>query len=539
MSSMPVSPLSCSLENELKIEEAEFPERQIGNEGLRKRILRKGVSWQTPFPGDEVQVHFKGRVENGASFESSYDKGTPFQFKVGHCEVIKGWDEGVATMKKGERAILRIPPKLAYGEQGSPPLVPPNSTLIFDVEMISWSSIRDLTGDGGIIKKTTREGEGWASPRDSDEVLVKYEARIENGTLVSESDQGVEFNVSEGYLCPAMSIAVKTMRKGEEAELALQFSYGLTEISKKTTKIDGCLQANSKLSTIKIELVSWRSVIDVTGDKKILKKIKKAGEGFDRPNEGSKVKVIYLTKLEDGTIIERKGTEEEPFEFTTQEGQVPEGIERAIMTMRKGEQALVTVSADYLSDRDGLKTISANEVLHYEVDLVDFIKEKPFWKMNTQEKIEACERRKHDGNLLFKAENFMRASKKYEKAVEYIEFDHSFTDDEKCHATTLRISCYLNNAACKLKLGEYAEASKLCTKVLERDPFNVKALYRRCQAYMKTSDLEKAEADIKKALTIDSNNRDLRLEYKELKLKQKEHSRCQADIFSTMLSKMG
>lgn len=332
-----------------------------------------------------------------------------------------------------------------------------------------------------------------------------------------------------------MSIAVKTMRKGEVAELTTRFFYGRSQNSNRVTELDGCLPQDSNLSSIKLELVSWKIVSDITGDKKILKKIMKVGEGFDRPNEGSQVKVIYLRKGEDGTIIERKGSEEEPFEFTTQEEQVPEGLERAIMTMKKAEQALVTIDAEY-NNSQGNTTNS--QVLYYEVQLVDFVKEKPFWKMDTQEKIEACERKKHDGNLLFKAQNFRHASKKYEKAVKYIEFDHSFSEDEKRRANTLRLSCNLNNAACKLKLGEYIEASRLCTKVLEQDPLNIKALYRRCQAYQKTSDLEKAEADIKRALNIDPNNRDIKLEYKELKLKQKAYSRHEADIFSTMLSRM-
>lgn len=86
-------------------------------------------------------------------------------------EVIKGCDEGISTMRKGERAVFTIPPDLAYGEAGSPPMVPPNSTLIFDVELISWNPIRDITGDGGILKKITREGDGWATPNDADEVL--------------------------------------------------------------------------------------------------------------------------------------------------------------------------------------------------------------------------------------------------------------------------------------------------------------------------------------------------------------------------------
>ncbi|KAF6168154.1 hypothetical protein GIB67_011539, partial [Kingdonia uniflora] len=89
-------------------------------------------------------------------------------------------------MKKGGRAIFKISPNLGYGEVGCQPLVPPNSTLIFDVELLMWNSIRDLCTDGGIMKKTITEGEGWTTPKDSDEVLIKYELRLENGTVVSK-----------------------------------------------------------------------------------------------------------------------------------------------------------------------------------------------------------------------------------------------------------------------------------------------------------------------------------------------------------------
>ncbi|XP_075637885.1 70 kDa peptidyl-prolyl isomerase-like isoform X2 [Castanea sativa] len=529
--SLPIS----SLKSDIKTKNSGCPESEIGSQGLRKQILKKGNSWQTPFPGDEVEVHFSGRVEGGACLDSNIDKGTPFRFKLGQSEVIKGLDEGVATMKKGERAIFIIPPNLAYGELGFRPLIPPNSTLIFDVEMLSWTSIRDITGDGGILKKTTKEGEGWATPREADEVLVKYEARLENAALVSKSDEGVEFNVSDGYLCPAISKAVKTMRRGEKAELAVKFSYGIRQNENGATDTDD-IPPDSNL-TIKLELVSWKSVIDVTGDKKVLKRITKVGEGFDRPNEGSVVKVIYYGKLKDGTVFERKGSNEEPFEFTTLEEQINEGLDRAIMTMKKGEQALVTVTKGYLHSNDisGME----NEDLFYEVELIDFIKEKPFWKMDTKEKIEACERKKNDGNVLFKAGKFWRASRKYEKAATYVEFDHSFTDDEKSIAKALWFSSNLNSAACKLKLGDYLEASTLCTKVLKNDPCNVKALYRRSQAYLKISELDKAEDDIRRALTSDPNNRDVKLVYKELKDKQREYARYQTEIFSTMLSRMG
>ena len=85
--------------------------------------------------------------------------------------MIKGLDEGIGTMRKGERAVFTIPPFLAYGESGSPPLVPPNSTLVFDVELISWCPIRDVCGDGDVVKKIVREGEGWATPNEKDEVF--------------------------------------------------------------------------------------------------------------------------------------------------------------------------------------------------------------------------------------------------------------------------------------------------------------------------------------------------------------------------------
>jgi FKBP-type peptidyl-prolyl cis-trans isomerase len=104
--------------------------------GLQYWEIRVG-NGEVAKEGSHVRVHYSGWLTTGKKFDSSVDRGQPFDFTIGNGEVIKGWEEGVAGMKVGGKRQLRIPPELGYGAGGSPPDIPANATLIFDIQLLA------------------------------------------------------------------------------------------------------------------------------------------------------------------------------------------------------------------------------------------------------------------------------------------------------------------------------------------------------------------------------------------------------------------
>ncbi|KAL7588028.1 hypothetical protein Lser_V15G35830 [Lactuca serriola] len=96
--------------------------------------------------GDRVKVHYRGKLTNGTVFDSNFERGDPIEFELGTGQVIKGWDQGLLGMCVGEKRNLKIPSKLGYGDQGSPPTIPGGATLIFDTELVS---VNDKGSGGG------------------------------------------------------------------------------------------------------------------------------------------------------------------------------------------------------------------------------------------------------------------------------------------------------------------------------------------------------------------------------------------------------
>ncbi|CAN6457448.1 unnamed protein product [Victoria cruziana] len=500
-------------------------ERQINSLGLKKKLLKPGLGWETPELGDEVTVHYTVVVIDGTKYGSSRDRGEPLTFKLGAEKICKGLDQGITTMKRLETALFSLAS---------------NPEKAFEVELISWNRVVDICKDGGIIKKIVYPGQRDQKPGDLDEVKVKYEARLVDGTVIARSpEEGIDFHVKEGHFCLAISRAIKSMAIGEKAILTVGPQYAFGECGRDTVGQYSSVPPNATLN-IDIEVLSFKQVVDVMGDSYVLKKVLREGESLDTPNDGAVVHVRYRGMLEDGAIFENIGfDQEEGASFLIDEGQVIPGLDRTFATMKKGELSTVTIKPHYgFGDAEvkrDLAIIPPNSTLIYEIEMISFTKEKEPWEMDTKEKFNAAGKKKEEGNVLFKNGKYQQAAKKYTKAADCLN-EGSFEAGEEKAAKTLKVSCWLNNAACSLKLNNFIDTIQLCSKVLDLESQNVKAMYRRAQAYLGTFDLDLAERDVRKALEVDPDNREIRSISKTLRQMQLEKNEKDAKLYRNMFA---
>jgi len=124
------------MSDDLKIIEEKWPGAETTDSGLKYVVLKEGSGDKSPVMGTSVTVHYTGTLLDGTKFDSSEDRGQPATFAVG--QVIAGWNEALVTMKKGEKRTLIIPPDIAYGSRGVPGVIPPDSYLVFDVEILDF-----------------------------------------------------------------------------------------------------------------------------------------------------------------------------------------------------------------------------------------------------------------------------------------------------------------------------------------------------------------------------------------------------------------
>ncbi|GMS79069.1 hypothetical protein PENTCL1PPCAC_1244, partial [Pristionchus entomophagus] len=218
------------------LEKMNIPEGYIDispkkNGGVLKKTLQPGTSDEKPKHGSTVKVHYVGTLNaDGTKFDSSRDRGAHFEFVLGKGQVIKGWDVGVATMQRGEKADFIIKAEYAYGAAGSPPKIPGGATLNFEVELFSWAG-EDVSPDkdGSIRRETIVEGEPLTNPNETSTCSVHIVGRHEGRVFMDQDisfilGEGSEYNLPEG-----VDKALRRFTKGEKSTISIRgtrFTYG-------------------------------------------------------------------------------------------------------------------------------------------------------------------------------------------------------------------------------------------------------------------------------------------------------------------------
>ncbi|NXI00511.1 FKBP4 isomerase, partial [Pachycephala philippinensis] len=224
------------------------------DEGVLKVVKREGSGTESPMIGDKVTVHYTGWLLDGTKFDSSLDRRDKFSFDLGKGEVIKAWDIAVATMKIGEICRITCKPEYAYGSAGSPPKIPPNATLIFEVTLCVLGTWPLLIHSCVLISLSLFwfllpvQFEG----RHGDRVFDKRELRFEIG-------EGENFDIPHG-----LEKAIQKMEKSEESVFYLKPSYGFGSAGNEKFKIppDAELQYEVKLKSFEKAKESWEMNTD-------------------------------------------------------------------------------------------------------------------------------------------------------------------------------------------------------------------------------------------------------------------------------------
>ena len=209
--------------------------------GLKYKITNKGTGTIKPNAGDKVEVHYTGKFLNDTVFDSSYKRGKPLPFYIGKGMVIKGWDEGIAMLNEGDKATFIIPPEIGYGarQMGS---IPPNSTLVFDVELIKITpKIKPAAFDtkgkdtvttaSGLKYIIVQEGTGRV-PFQGAQVTVHYTGFFKDGNVFDSSvERGnpFTFSVGKGQVIKGWDEACQTLKTGTKARLLIPWNLAYGE----------------------------------------------------------------------------------------------------------------------------------------------------------------------------------------------------------------------------------------------------------------------------------------------------------------------
>lgn len=498
-------------------------------DGVRKEVISEADDKKAkkPRPGDEVTIDYSGVLaSSGIEFESLHSRDAPFTFTLGQSEVIKGWDLGVATMKKGERAKFTMEPEFAYGEDGREPSVPPHSTVVFTIELVSWVKKEDLFQDKSVIKSLWEEGSGYEHPKKGKEVRIAINAVAESGAVLHDRS-GADYVLGSdefGSLGKAVDKALRGMLKGERCSLkCLKGSVHQEEV-----KIGLTLE-----EIYNVEDVSWAK------DSSVMKKRLSEGEGHQRPQDCCRVEIVVESVTDKAGNACPGFSGPQQVRFLSGNGDVCDALESAVSHMKKGERAAITsVASKAVSPSLGFAEVTSDAVV-FTVEVVDFSTMPNHQNLHEEDKVMLASRQKDVGAQLYKKQRFELALEKYKKVVEGLHDTNKWSDECKQEAKELKKAAKLNQAACFLKMGNLASTLSTCNEILRDEPYNVKALFRRAKAHHGRSEVVEALRDLEKTLEYDPENAEAKALLPHVKKAKKLADKESQDTFSKMCQGFG
>jgi len=282
--------------------------------------------------------------------------------------------------------------------------------------------------------------------------------------------------------------------------------------------------------------------LDVSGDGGIMKKILEAApEGAEGPPpSGYKVRAHYTGTLEsDGSKFDSSRDRNREFEFTIGEGQVIPGWDQGFATMKVGEKAILKCTSDYAyGDRGSPPKIPPGATLLFDVELLGFEEvQKEKWQMSEEEKIEKAKELKDKGTEQFKEKSWALAAAKYDDASTYVE-DMVDVDNPPEEAIPLYISCCGNAAQMYMNLSDWSSGIACASKVLVKEPENVKGLYRRGTCRLRLGLLDEAKVDLMAAFKLDPENKPVKTELAKLKKAIKDAKAKEKATFGGLFNKV-
>jgi peptidylprolyl isomerase len=355
--------------------------------GLKYKITEQGKGIQAT-PGSKVSVHYTGTLTNGTKFDSSKDRNQPFSFKLGVGQVIKGWDEGIALLKAGDKAVFTIPPGLAYGEKemGS---IPANSTLIFEVELLSVEEGPkpfDVKGKDTVTTQSglqyivvSRSKENTTKPRKGDVVSVHYTGYLLDGKIFDSSrerDQPIELPIGVGRVIKGWDEGIQLMSVGDKIRLIIPANLAYGEQG-----AGGVIPPNATI-IFDVELMQIKegpkpfdakgkdTITTASGLKYIV--IEKAQQAGSQAENGKTVSVHYSGYLMDGKVFDSSLERGQPISFKLGEGRVIPGWEEGIKLMSIGDKLKLIIPSNLAYGEQGAGgVIPPNATLIFDVQLMD------------------------------------------------------------------------------------------------------------------------------------------------------------------------